>query len=125
MLLGQHVVHFGTRRGVHPLVLPEGVASIPATFRPLTVTDANKGPFVSTPRKVIVCGGGTVTLPSPTATGTWVIGQGAEVVDNGTGDLAARWTVTNLGANRKARFKTSGSMFTCTVLGAGTMVIFR
>lgn len=129
------------------LVLPAGVASVPATFRPLpvdpaasiaypgdveivdgtalTVTDANKGPFVSTPRKVIVCGGGTMTLPSPTATGTWVIGQGAEVVDTGTGDLADRWTVTNLGANRKARFKTSGSMFTCTVLGAGTMVIFR
>jgi hypothetical protein len=63
-------------------------------------------------------GGGTVTLPSPTATGTWVIGQGAEVVDNGTGDLAARWTVTNLGANRKTRFKTDGGAFTCTVIGA-------
>ena len=54
-----------------------------------------------------------------------MIGQGAEVVDNGTGDLAARWTVTNLGANRKVRFKTSGGAFTCTVMGAGTMVIFR
>ena len=54
-----------------------------------------------------------------------MIGQGAEVVDNGTGDLAARWTVTNLGANRKARFKTDGGAFTCTVIGAGTMVIVR
>ena len=129
------------------LVLPEGVTSIPATFRPLTVDPAASaaypgdveildgtaltvsagayGPFVSTSRKVIICGGGSVTLPSPTATGTWVIGQGAEVVDNGTGDLAARWTVTNLGANRKVRFKTSGGAFTCTVIGAGTMVIFR
>ena len=129
------------------LVLPAGVTSVPATFRPLpvdpadsiaypgdveivdgtalTVTAGAYGPFVSTPRKVIVCGGGTVTLPSQTATGTWVIGQGAEVVDNGTGDLAARWTVTNLGANRKARFKTDGGAFTCTVIGAGTMVIVR
>ena len=54
-----------------------------------------------------------------------MIGQGAEVVDNGTGDLAARWTVTNLSANRKARFKTASGMFTCTVLGAGTMMIVR
>ena len=129
------------------LVLPAGVTSIPATFRPLTVDPAESvaypgdveildgtalavsagayGPFVSTPRKVIVCGGGSVTLPSSTAVGTWVIGQGAEVVDNGTGDLAARWTVTNLGANRKVRFKTIGGAFTCTVMGAGTMVIFR
>ena len=129
------------------LVLPAGVTSVPATFRPLpvdpaanasypgdveivdgtalTVTDANKGPFVSTPRKVIVCGGGTVTLPSPTATGTWVIGQGAEVVDTGTGDLAARWTVTNLGANRHVRFGIAGGSFFCRVFGAGTTVIFR
>ena len=129
------------------LVLPAGVTSVPATFRPLpvdpadsiaypgdveivdgtalTVTAGAYGPFVSTPRKVIVCGGGTVTLPSQTATGTWVIGQGAEVVDNGTGDLAARWTVTNLGPQKKARFKTDGGAFTCTVIGAGTMVIVR
>ena len=129
------------------LVLPAGVTSVPATFRPLpvdpadsiaypgdveivdgtalTVTDANKGPFVSTPRKVIVCGGGTVTLPSPTATGTWVIGQGAEVVDNGTGDLADRWTVTNLGANRHVCFGIAGGAFFCRVFGAGTAVIFR
>ena len=129
------------------LVLPEGVTSIPATFRPLTVdpaasaaypgdveildgtaltvSDANKGPFVSTPRKVIVCGGGTVTLPSPTATGTWVIGQGAEVVDNCTGDLAARWTVTNLAPNCHAHFKAEDGMFSCTVFGAGTLMIFR
>jgi hypothetical protein len=129
------------------LVLPAGVTSVPATFRPRTVDPADSvaypgdveildgtaltvsagayGPFVSTSRKVIICGGGSVTLPSSTAVGTWVIGQGAEVVDNGTGDLAARWTVTNLGANRKVRFKTSGGAFTCTVMGAGTMVIFR
>ena len=129
------------------LVLPAGVTSVPATFRPLpvdpaanasypgdveivdgtalTVTAGAYGPFVSTPRKVIVCGGGTVTLPSPTATGTWVIGQGAEVVDNGTGDLAARWTVTNLGANRHVRFGIAGGAFFCRVFGAGTAVIFR
>ncbi len=129
------------------LMLPEGVTSIPATFRPLTVDPVESaaypgdveildgtaltvsagayGPFVSTPRKVIVCGGGSVTLPSPTAVGTWVIGQGAEVVDNGTGDLADRWTVTNLGPQKKARFKTDGGAFTCTVIGAGTTVIFR
>jgi hypothetical protein len=81
------------------LVLPAGVTSIPATFRPLTVDPAERveypgdveildgtalavsagayGPFVSTPRRVIVCGGGSVTLPSSTAIGTWVIGQGA------------------------------------------------
>ena len=129
------------------LVLPAGVTSVPATFRPLpvdpaanasypgdveivdgtalTVTAGAYGPFVSTPRKVIVCGGGTVTLPSPTATGTWVIGQGAEVVDTGTGDLAARWTVTNLGANRHVRFGIAGGAFFCRVFGAGTAVIFR
>ena len=129
------------------LVLPEGVTSIPATFRPLTVDPAASaaypgdveildgtaltvsagayGPFVSTSRKVIVCGGGSVTLPSPTAIGTWVIGQGAEVVDNGTGDLAARWTVTNLGANRHVRFGIAGGAFFCRVFGAGTAVIFR
>ena len=54
-----------------------------------------------------------------------MIGQGAEVVDNGTGDLAARWTVTNLGANRKARFGIAGGAFFCRVFGAGTAVIFR
>ena len=51
--------------------------------------------------------------------------QGAEVVDNGTGDLAARWTVTNVGTNKKSRFKISGGTFFCTVQDAGTMVIFR
>jgi len=129
------------------LVLPEGVTSIPATFRPLTVDPAASaaypgdveildgtalavsagayGPFVSTPRRVIVCGGGSVTLPSPTAVGTWVIGQGAEVVDNGTGDLADRWTVTNVGTNKKVRFRISGGTFFFTVQDAGTMVIFR
>lgn len=129
------------------LVLPAGVTSVPATFRPLTVDPAASaaypgdveildgtaltvsagayGPFVTSPRKIIICGGGTVTLPAPTAVGTWTIGSGSEVVDNGTGDLAARWMVTNLGANKKARFKTDGGAFTCTVIGAGTMVIFR
>ena len=129
------------------LVLPEGVTSIPATFRPLpvdpaasiaypgdveivdgtalTVSAGTYGPFVTSPRKVIICGGGTVTLPASTAVGTWVIGRGSEVVDNGTGDLAARWTVTNLGANRKARFKTDGGIFAVEVIGAGTIMIFR
>jgi len=74
---------------------------------------------------IAAVGGGSVTLPSPTAVGTWVIGQGAEVVDNGMGDLAARWTVTNLGVNKKARFRISGGTFFCTVQDAGTMVIFR
>ena len=54
-----------------------------------------------------------------------MIGQGAEVVDNGTGDLAARWTVTNLGANRHVRFGIAGGAFFCRVFGAGTAVIFR
>ena len=129
------------------LVLPAGVASIPATFRPLTVDPAAGaaypgdveipdgtaltvsagayGPFVTSPRTIIVCGGGTVTLPSPASTGTWVIGQGAEVVDAGTGDLAERWTVTNLGPQKKARFKTAGGAFTCTVQNSGTLVFFR
>jgi hypothetical protein len=91
----------------------------------LTVSAGAYGPFVSTSRKVIVCGGGSVTLPSSTAVGTWVIGQGAEVVDNGTGDLAARWTVTNLGLNRKVRFSTDGGSFVVKIFGAGTAVIFR
>ena len=129
------------------LVLPEGVTSVPATFRPLTVDPAASaaypgdveildgtaltvsagayGPFVTSPRKIIICGGGTVTLPASTSVGVWTIGSGSEVVDNGTGALDARWTVTNLGANKKARFKTDGGAFTCTVQGAGTMVIFR
>ena len=74
---------------------------------------------------IVICGGGTVTLSPATAVGTWVIGRGSEVVDNGTGELGARWTVTNLGANKKAFFRTSGGAFTCTVQAAGTMVIFR
>ncbi|MBR4171543.1 MAG: hypothetical protein IKR48_07820, partial [Kiritimatiellae bacterium] len=126
------------------LVLPSGVTSVPATFRPLsvdpaesvtypgdveildgtalTVTAGVPGPFVSTPRNVIICGGGTVTVPSQNTTGTWVIGRGDEVVDNGTGDLADRWTVTNLGAGRRARFTTSDGVFLCTVYGAGTIL---
>lgn len=129
------------------LVLPEGVTSVPATFLPvpldpassvsypgdveipdgtvLAVSDGAYGPFVSTPRRIIVCGGGTVTLQSSASLGTWVIGSGSEVVDNGDGDLASRWTVTNLGANNKVRFSTSGGVFSCTVLGAGSMVIIR
>ena len=129
------------------LVLPEGVTSIPATFRPLTVDPVASaaypgdveildgtaltvsagayGPFVSTSRKVIICGGGTVTLPSDKAVGTWVIGQGAEVVDNGTGALDTRWTVTNLAQSRLSRFATENGLFTCTVLEAGTLMIFR
>ena len=129
------------------LVLPAGVTSVPATFRPravdpaasvaypgdveildgtaLTVSAGTYGPFVTSPSKIVICGGGTVTLPSATAVGTWVIGQGAEVVDNGTGDLADRWTVTNLGANRRVRFSTDGGNFVVKVFGAGTTVIFR
>ena len=129
------------------LVLPAGVTSVPATFRPLTVdpaastaypgdveilngtaltvSDGAYGPFVTSPRKIIICGGGKVTLPSPMAIGVWTIGNGSEVVDNGTGDLAARWTVTNLGANRRVRFSTDGGNFVVKVFGAGTTVIFR
>jgi len=129
------------------LVLPAGVTSVPATFRPRTVDPADSvaypgdveildgtaltvsagayGPFVTSPRKVIICGGGTVTLPASTAVGTWTIGSGSEVVDNGTGDLDKRWTVTNLGANRRVSFSTDGGSFVVKVFGAGTIMIFR
>ena len=43
----------------------------------------------------------------------------------GAGDLAARRTVTNLGPNGHARFTTDGGTFACTVLGAGTLMLFR
>ena len=129
------------------LVLPSGVTSIPATFRPLavdpaasvaypgdveildgtalTVSQGVPGPFVSTSRRVLICGGGTVTVPSQNSTGVWVIGSGEEIVDNGTGELEERWTVTNLGAGRRARFTTSGGRFVCTVYGAGTVLSIR
>ena len=92
----------------------------------LAVTKAFAGPFVSSSGHVLVLGGGAVTLPDAKATGTWTIGEGAEhAQDLGTGDLDARWTVTNLPANRKAKFRLQGGAFTCTVLGGGTVIYIR
>lgn len=130
------------------LTLPEGVEAIPATFRvtpldtaretvcagdveipdgtALALTAAYRGPFATARGRVIVAGGGSVTLPAPTAVGTWVIAQGAEDVrDDGAGALADRWRVTNLPATRTARFHVAGGAFLCTVPPSGTLLLVR
>lgn len=130
------------------LTLPEGVGTIPATFRvtpvdtaretvcagdvelpdgtALALTTAYRGPFVTARGHVVVCGGGSVTLAEPAAVGTWVIGRGAEDVrDDGAGALADRWRVTNLPALRTARFQISGGTFLCTIQPQGTLLILR
>lgn len=130
------------------LTLPEGVEAIPATFRvtpldtaretvcagdveipdgtALALTAAYRGPFATARGRVIVAGGGSVTLPAPAAVGTWVIAQGAEDVrDDGAGALADRWRVTNLPATRTARFQISGGAFLCTVPPSGTLLLVR
>lgn len=130
------------------LTLPEGVAAIPATFRvtpldtaretvcagdveipdgtALALTAAYRGPFATARGRVIVAGGGSVTLPAPAAVGTWVIAQGAEDVrDDGAGALADRWRVTNLPATRTARFHVAGGAFLCTVPPSGTLLLVR
>lgn len=130
------------------LTLPGGVRTIPATFRvtpvdtaretvcagdveipdgtALALTAAYRGPFVTAHGRVVVCGGGSVTLPTPAAVGTWVIGQGAEDVrDDGAGALADRWHVTNLPALRTARFQISGGTFLCTIQPSGTLLLIR
>ena len=130
------------------LTLPGGVRTIPATFRvtpvdtaretvcagdieipdgtALALTTAYRGPFVTAHGRVVVCGGGSVTLPTPAAVGTWVIGQGAEDVrDDGAGALADRWRVTNLPALRTARFQISGGTFLCTIQPSGTLLLIR
>ena len=130
------------------LTLPEGVEAIPATFRvtpldtaretvcagdveipdgtALALTAAYRGPFATARGRVIVAGGGSVTLPAPTAVGTWVIAQGAEDVrDDGAGALADRWRVTNLPATRTAHFQISGGAFLCTVPPSGTLLLVR
>ena len=128
------------------LALPAGVASIPATFRmsaidpsaetqvpgdaeipdgtALAVSETFRGPFVSTPGKVVIKGGGTVTLPAANAAGQWVIARGASVEDAGTGDLNGRWTVTNLPQGVKAKFRLRNGEFTCTV-AAGMAILIR
>lgn len=130
------------------LTLPEGVEAIPATFRvtpldtaretvcagdveipdgtALALTAAYRGPFATARGRVIVAGGGSVTLPAPAAVGTWVIAQGAEDVrDDGAGALADRWRVTNLPATRTARFHVAGGAFLCTVPPSGTLLLVR
>ena len=130
------------------LTLPEGVEAIPATFRvtpldtaretvcagdveipdgtALALTAAYRGPFATARGRVIVAGGGSVTLPAPAAVGTWVIAQGAEDVrDDGAGALADRWRVTNLPATRTARFQISGGAFLCTVPPPSTLLLVR
>lgn len=130
------------------LTLPEGVRTIPATFRvtpvdtaretvcagdveipegtALALTAAYRGPFVTAHGRVVVCGGGSVTLSTPAAVGTWVIGQGTEDVrDDGAGALADRWHVTNLPALRTARFQISGGTFLCTIQPSGTLLLIR
>lgn len=130
------------------LTLPEGVEAIPATFRvtpldtaretvcagdveipdgtALALTAAYRGPFATARGRVIVAGGGSVTLPAPAAVGTWVIAQGAkDVRDDGAGALADRWRVTNLPATRTARFQISGGAFLCTVPPSGTLLLVR
>ena len=129
------------------VVPPAGVTSVGGTFRPtridataqmtcpgdveiadgtqVAVTTANGGPLVATAGRVTVRGGGAVTLPTPKTTGMWVIGQGGSAVDAGTGDLNARWRVTNLDANRKSRFEVRDGMFICTIYGEGSMLIVR
>lgn len=130
------------------LTLPEGVEAIPATFRvtpldtaretvcagdveipdgtALALTAAYRGPFATARGRVIVAGGGSVTLPAPAAVGTWVIAQGAEDVrDDGAGALADRWRVTNLPATRTARFQISGGAFLCIVPPSGTLLLVR
>ena len=98
--------------------IPDGTA--------LAVTKDFAGPFVTSAGRVLVMGGGAVTLPDAKATGTWIIGQGAEdAQDLGTGDLDARWTVTNLSAPRSAKFRLQGGAFTCTVLGGGSVICIR
>lgn len=130
------------------LALPEGVATIPATFRvapidptreticagdveipdgtALALTTAYRGPFVTARGRVIVRGGGSVTLPNASATGVWTIAAGAaDVRDDGEGPLAARWQVANLPPTRTARFAVSGGAFTCTVQAGGTLLLVR
>ena len=129
------------------LNLPAGVEKIPATFRvtpigtaattacpgdveipdgaALAPTTAFAGPFVTAAGKVFVLGGGTVTLPTAKTTGTWTIASGAEVVDRGTGDLNARWTVANADPNRKVKFAIQDNAFTCRVYAPSTMLLFR
>lgn len=129
------------------VVPPAGVTSVGGTFRPtridaaaqaaypgdveiadgtaIAVTTANHGPLVAAAGRVTIAGGGTVTLPTPKTTGDWVIARGASVVDAGTGDLNARWTVTNAGTNVRPRFFASNGSFVCRVSGSGSMLIVR
>ena len=130
------------------LALPEGVRTIPATFRvtpidtaretvcagdaeipdgtALAAEAAYRGPFVTARGRVVVCGGGTVALADPSAVGTWTIARGeAGVRDDGAGALADRWRVANLPALRTARFQVSGDTFTCTVSPSGTLLLIR
>ncbi len=127
---------------------PKGAEAIPATFRLLTLDGAQevsypgsieipdgtaitlaegvKGPLVTAQGAVTICGGGTVTLPSPKARGVWVLARGASIADQGTTDLNTRWTVTNLEGDHKATFRvTESGDFICGVIGRGMFIICR
>ena len=91
-----------------------------------TYIDGFRGPFVTAAGKVVVKGGGTVTLPTGVPMrGTWVIARGASVEDAGAGDLNERWTVTNLSKKHTVEFKVQNGEFTCTVAGPGLAVMVR
>ncbi len=99
-------------------VLKDGVS--------ITLDATSTEPFIATDGKISILGGGTVTLSPGVVAGTWVIARGTSVEDKGTGDLSARWSVTDLPASKKAKFRlTDSGDFVLSVSGAGTLVIFR
>ena len=128
------------------LALPDGTANLAATFRAsaidgaaqatypgaveipagvtIALTEANHGPLVSTAGPVSIRGGGTVTLPSAKAQGTWVIARGASVT--ASAEALAAWTASNAAASLKVRFRvTSDGDFVCQALGSATVIMVR
>ncbi|MGN0852932.1 MAG: LamG-like jellyroll fold domain-containing protein [Kiritimatiellia bacterium] len=114
------VVIDGTRRVSYPgaVEIPDGTA--------IALSQTETGPLVSADGPVTICGGGTVTLPDPKARGTWILAHGTSLVDQGTTDLSARWTVSNFeGSCTPAFVLTRTGDFICRVLSGGTMLIVR
>ncbi len=92
----------------------------------ITLDATSTEPFIVADGKISILGGGTVTLSPAVVAGTWVIACGKSTEDKGTGDLSTRWSVTDLPASKKAKFRlTDSGDFVLSVSGAGTLVIFR